>query len=78
MYKDLSLVSLCSEPDAVLSFCTGMDFEEYKWGWGSVGDMSRWLSRERLMRKTSFVRGSLKANDWKWMGQMELHKRFFE
>lgn len=78
MDKDLSLVSLCSEPDAVLSFCTGMDFEEKKWGWGSLGDMFGWLSRGKLMRKTCFVRGSLKANDRKWMGQMELHKRFVE
>lgn len=76
--KDRSLVFLCSEPDAVLVFCTGMGVEEYKRGWGSVGDMFGWLSRGRFMRKESFVRSRLKANDRKRMGQREVYRRFVE
>lgn len=76
--KNRSLIFLCSEPDAVLTFCTGMDFEEYKLGWGSVRDMFGWLSRGRFMRKESFVRSTLKANDRKRMGQREVYKRFVE
>lgn len=76
--KNRSLIFLCSEPDAVLSFCTGMDFEEYKRGWGSVGDMLGWLSRGRFMRKESFGRSRLKANDRKRMGQRDIYKRFVE
>lgn len=76
--KNRSLVFLCSEPDAVLTFCTGMDFEEYKRGWGSVGDMFGWLSRGRFMRKESFVKSRLKANDRKRLGQREVYKRFVE
>lgn len=76
--KNRSLVFLCSEPDAVLTFCTGMDFEEYKRGWGSVGDMFGWLSRGRFMRKENFVKSRLKANDRKRMMQRELYTRFVE
>lgn len=76
--KNRSLIFLCCEPDAVLTFCTGMDFEEYKRGWGSVGDMFGWLSRGRFMRKESFERSRLKANDRKRMGKSDLYKRFIE
>lgn len=76
--KNRSLIFLCSEPDAVLSFCTGMDPEEYKRGWGSVGDMFGWLSRGRFMRKETFERSRLKANDRKRMRQREVYARFVE
>lgn len=76
--KNRSLVFLCSEPDAVLMFCTGMDVDEYNRGWKSVGDMFEWLSRGRFMRKESFVRSRLKANDRKRIGQREVYRRFVE
>lgn len=76
--KNRSLVFLGSEPDAVLMFCTGMDVEEYKRGWGSVGDMLGWLSRGRFMRKESFRRSRLKANDRKRVGKREVYRRFVD
>lgn len=76
--KNRSLIFLCSEPDAVLFFCTGMEPEEYKRGWGSVTDMFGWLSRGRFMRKETVERSRLKANDRKRMRQREVYTRFVE
>lgn len=76
--KNLSLIFLCSEPDAVLSFYTRIDPEEYKRGWGSVADIFKWLSRGRFMRKETFERSRLKANDRKRMRQREVYTRFVE
>lgn len=76
--KNRSLVFLCSEPDAVLAFCTGMDIEDYKRGWVTLGDMFRWLSRGRFMRKDNFVRSRFNANDRKRLGQREVYRRFVE
>lgn len=76
--KNRSLIFLCSEPDAVLYFCTGMDPEEYKRGWGSVADMFWYLSRGKLMRKENFEKSRLKANDRKRMRRREVYTRFVE
>lgn len=75
--KRRSLIFLTCNPDAALRFCA-LDVEAYKKGWEKLDEMFSFLARGRFMRKETYIRDGLKANDRKRLDQRAVYRQFVE